>query len=319
MTNDLKLRLNLRPINTETLHSNTFRGSKFRTQSCEVLKLRLKKHEGEEIELTALNFPTICSPLPSKVRVDYPHLEDLQLVDDLDDSNGRINVLIGVDNYWNLVSGETVKGEDGPTAVSSKFGWLLSGPLRDSVTTDCVSSNLVISGNCNFAAHENEELVNILDKFWKTESIGIEGTNEETDQPKDDFVNIKHNGQRYEIALPWKGNCLPIPDNYNLCYNRLKSMHFKLSKSPDLLQEYDNIMQEQLATGIIEKVEESEEENKETTHYLPHHAVIRREREKQRNFELFLMARRNHQDKNTPLMTVCLLAQTMYHNLQMYW
>ena len=29
-----------------------------------------------------------------------------------------------------------------------------------------------------------------------------------------------------------KDDCLLIPDNYNLCYNRLKSMHFKLSKTP---------------------------------------------------------------------------------------
>ena len=96
-----------------------------------------------------------------------------------------------------------------------------------------------------------------------------------------EFVNVRHNGQRYEVELPFKDDCLPIPDNYNLCYNRLKSMHFKLSKTPDILHEYENIIQEQLAAGIIEKIpnQSSEELNDEDVHYLPHHGVIRKNRE----------------------------------------
>ena len=78
--------------------------------------------------------------------MDYPHLEDLQLADSLNDNYGTIDVLIGCDYYWEIVSGETLRGDSGPTAVSSKFGWLLSGPLRDSVTSDTLTSNLIISG-----------------------------------------------------------------------------------------------------------------------------------------------------------------------------
>ena len=86
-----------------------------------------------------------------------------------------------------------------------------------------------------------------------------------------EFVNVRHNGQRYEVELP----------NYNLCYNRLKSMHFQLSKTPDILREYENIIQEQLAAGIIENIpnQSSEKLNDEDVHYLPHHGVIRKNRE----------------------------------------
>ena len=54
-----------------------------------------------------------------------------------------------------------------------------------------------------------------------------------------------------------------------------------MSKTPDVLQEYDHIIQEQLAAGIMEKVQDQvpEEETKENVHYLLHHAVIRRDRE----------------------------------------
>ena len=154
-TSNLKSRLNLNPIKPETLHLNTFGGSTFQKQSCEVVKLRLKKHDSEEVEITALNYPIICSPLLSEVKVDYPHLEDLQLADSLNDNYGTIDFLIGCDCCWEIISGETLRGDSGPTAVSSKFGWLLSGPLRDSVTSDTVTSNLIISGDCPFVSHEN--------------------------------------------------------------------------------------------------------------------------------------------------------------------
>ena len=121
VTSSLKSRLNLKPIKTETLHLNTFGGSTFRKQSCEVVKLRLRRNEGEEIEVTAFNYPIICSPLPSKVEVNYPHLEALQLADSLSDNYGAIDVLIGSDYYWEIVSGETVCRDCGPTAVSSKY------------------------------------------------------------------------------------------------------------------------------------------------------------------------------------------------------
>ena len=113
-----------------------------------------------------MNYPNICSPLPLKVEVNYPHLEDLQLTDRLNDNCGAIDVLIGSDYYWEIVSGETVCGDCGPMAVSSKFGWLLSGSLRDSVTSDTVTSNLIISGDCPFASCN-------LERFWEAKSIGI--------------------------------------------------------------------------------------------------------------------------------------------------
>ena len=54
-------------------------------------------------------------------------------------------------------------------------------------------------------------------------------------------------------------------------------MHFKLSKTPDILRKYENIIQEQLAARIPNQ--SSEELNNEDVHYLPHHGVIRKNRE----------------------------------------
>ena len=165
------------------LHLNTFGGSTFRKQSCEVVKIRLRKNEGEEVEVTSLNYPIIGSPLPSKVEVNYPHLEDLQFAESLNDNYGAIDVLIGSRYYYEIVSGETVRTDCGPTAVSSKFGWLLSGPLRDSVTSDTITSNLIISGDCPFASRKDDELISSLARFWEAEYIGIRETKEDAPPP----------------------------------------------------------------------------------------------------------------------------------------
>ena len=38
--------------------------------------------------------------------------------------------LIGSDYYWSVVTGETVRGGvDGPVAVHTRLGWILSGPI----------------------------------------------------------------------------------------------------------------------------------------------------------------------------------------------
>ena len=43
-------------------------------------------------------------------------------------SYNTIDILVGSDFYWTLVTGEIVKTDKGSVAVGSKLGWLLSGP-----------------------------------------------------------------------------------------------------------------------------------------------------------------------------------------------
>ncbi len=45
------------------------------------------------------------------------------------------------------------------------------------------------------------------------------------------------------------------------------------------MEEYDNVIKDQLQKGIVERVEEAEPGEVGKVHYLPHHAVIRRDKE----------------------------------------
>ena len=55
----------------------------------------------------------------------------------------------------------------------------------------------------------------------------------------------------------------------------MKGQVRKLRKEPEVLREYDSVIKEQLASGVIERVEESGKADR--VHYIPHLAVIRKE------------------------------------------
>ena len=120
-----------------------------------------------------------------------------------------------------MVSGDTTRRETGPVAVRSKFGWLLSGPTDGYVSDEGkITSNVVIAGESdNFlTANENDALAESLQQFWTTESVGIFDPELNGDTQRDHFVeDIKFDGTRYEVGLPWKDGCRPESNHYELC------------------------------------------------------------------------------------------------------
>lgn len=171
VTNRLKTKLNLSPVKSETLHLNTFGEESYKKQQCDVVNLHLQGAHGE-IEVSALCFQKICSPVSAKINVDkYIHLQGLELADSsiVDGDNQNIDVLIGSDYYYDVVSGDVVRGDSGPVAISSMFGWILSGHASEAEARDKFSStNLIIERSepmsvSPFDIHsENDELTNSL-------------------------------------------------------------------------------------------------------------------------------------------------------------
>ena len=132
--NHLKRRPGLQSVKKETLNLNTFGQDKFTKQKCDVVSLNLKSNDGNDIEVSAICFEKICSPVPTKIQLDkYAHLKGLDLADSSLTGNGlgQIDILMGSDYYCDVVIGEIVRGESGLVAVSSKFGWVVSGPSID--------------------------------------------------------------------------------------------------------------------------------------------------------------------------------------------
>lgn len=112
-------------------------------------------------------------------------------------------------------------------------------------------------------------------KLWDLETIGIKDCPKATrdDQAVEQFnKTISLNEGRYWIKWPWTEYPPDLPINYSLALGRLIGLIRRLDKQT--IQEYDEIIKEQLRDGIIE-VTSPVDIPSTPTHYLPHHIVKR--------------------------------------------
>ncbi|XP_046864671.1 uncharacterized protein LOC124459195 [Xenia sp. Carnegie-2017] len=281
VTNSLKTRLGLAPIRKEVVNLNTFGNQHFTKQKCDLVHLSLKGKNGNRI-ITALCFPNICSPLTTTIDLNhYPHLMELQLSDTnilsgrKTDSN--IDILIGADYYFDIMTGEIIRSEGGPVVINSEFGWIITGQMNDGEANSKFSNvNLIIedySFSKEFPLDKRElKLHECLKRFWEIESMGIKESNESQDQEFLKNIQYLEDEGRYEVNLPWKGEYIPKSDCYGMCLKRLHQLKSRLDKDNPLLQEYDTIIKDQVKGGIIDPVLGAHE----TGYFLPHHGVPRR-------------------------------------------
>ena len=124
--------------------------------------------------------------------------------------------------------------------------------------------------------HDTKILDDRLKSFWELESFGISSVEHSI---YDEFgSSVRFVDGQYQVELPWKEAHPTLPDNYQLCVNRLRGLLKRLKHDPDVLREYDSIIADQLRQGIVEFVNPSDD-NVDKIHYLPHHAVVHRNKE----------------------------------------
>lgn len=177
VTERTRKKLKLPAVGTETIQISTFGNSGSSSQTCDVVSLGVKTNNGGTSEVTALVVPLICSHLASQPitasRESHEHLLGLELADSADGSdNLEVDVLIGSDWYWSLVTGRVIRRKTGPTAVHTKVGWILSGPA-----TKQVAVNLTLSSPTHTLKVDTFKVEPSLDdqlqQFWELESLGI--------------------------------------------------------------------------------------------------------------------------------------------------
>jgi len=254
----------------------------------------LPLRDGTNLKLTVNVVPKITGEvhrLPVKSEALNSHLlKDLPLADKLPTQRetSNIDLLIGNDYYLDLIEPIRITLQPGLYLLGSKLGWILTGRTTlDTHTADEVHRPAMLTmptfghnrimNNDTFTNPDNSIPVKpSIDEFWSLESIGIKDSPTATDDDiaLDNFnKTIKYEDERYYATWPWKDDVSSLPDNYGLALGRLKSLLRKLKQHPDLLKQYDDIIQDQLDKGVIEQLPPNC--NPETKkHYIPHHAVV---------------------------------------------
>ena len=101
--------------------------------TCYFFKKFYNYNENKSFELSALCLPLICLPLkkqPLNYVQNLPEFVELNFADTGDTGN-EIDLLIGSDFYWSLVTGNVKPLEKSSLiAIETKLGWVFSGPVN---------------------------------------------------------------------------------------------------------------------------------------------------------------------------------------------
>ena len=132
--------LHLQPTSHETISVSLFGAQVSPSRSLAVAAMFVHALDGTRLQISVLIVPKLAAPIRNSVRTHLhtvPYFKSLPLAHPVTgDENFDISILIGADYYWQFIEDHTVRG-NGPTAVKSKLGYLLSGPLQlpQSMTT----------------------------------------------------------------------------------------------------------------------------------------------------------------------------------------
>ena len=114
ITQELKDALNLPVLKKDLLLIKTFGSDKETLQECELVQVALKGLNNDLVTYLTLHAVSkICSPIQDQ-RIEiaqelYPHLQGIVLADGTRDSPElNIQILIGSDLYWTLVTGNVI-------------------------------------------------------------------------------------------------------------------------------------------------------------------------------------------------------------------
>ena len=268
---DLIAYLNLKPKRKERRSIEQMYGTV--DKLVEIYQLTItSKINATELSIECINaerdlITHLPNPQIRKMKKDERWLQGLLLAEE--ESQERelpVHILLGVRDYTRIKDGKRPvmgKDSDAPIAESTRFGWVISG------------GNLKKHGR-EFCQFRRETVQHEFEQLCSIDVLGL------TESKMDSTAEFNHDMFKRQITLtdgsytthlPWKKDHVELPDNKELSLKRLQSTVCKLQKS-NKLEDYHDIMTEQLESGVLEPVP-TEEPTSEMIHYIPHHGVIK--------------------------------------------
>ena len=177
ITQTLANQLGIPLTETESISLSAFGAQPSSSRYLPVATINVVTTHGEKIPLRVLVVEKIATPLQNNLCrqiQDMPHLWGLRLAHPItSDEHFAISLLIGAEHYWDIVNDTVIRGQ-GPTAVASKLGYLLSGPLQTSLIRP---SETVVNLLHTLSSTKKEEFD--LEQIWSLEALGISPQAEE--------------------------------------------------------------------------------------------------------------------------------------------
>ena len=202
---------------------------------------------------------------------------NIQLADPLFYQPHEIDMLIGADTFFNLLSvGQIKLNAEQPILHKTVFGWIVAGNLFQGNQTSktCLQvNNTIINNSIN-----NDFLDKSLQRFWEIENHepllpNWSDSEKLCEKYFVDTVSRQDNG-RIIVRLPLKEDRSVLGNSYETAKRRFLSLERRLQNNPELKKLYCEFMNEYITLNHMEQTS-TDIVIKNHNYYLPHHCVIK--------------------------------------------
>lgn len=201
--------------------------------------------------------------------------DNVQLADPQFNVSGPIDLIIGAEVFWSILSHERIKLSNPNLYLSETLlGWVVGGAIHQTK----VNSKLV----CNRAVKNSKDtqINEIVEKFWKQEEVsGLDKKcSAEEISCENHFLNTfryDNNDDRFVVKLPFKNNQVVLGDSSKSALRRFMSLENKFRRDPEFKDVYVKAFEELRNSGIIEGVP-VDDLYKKFVFFLPHSGVFKR-------------------------------------------
>lgn len=272
VTETLAHQLGATPHHKENLSISSFGGEITPKNQVNSIQFVLET-DGGDVNITALVVPKIAAPIQNFTSSDLhslTYLRGLKLAHPVGVAEKfDISFLIGTDYYWDIVGNHIVRGR-GPTAMQSKLGYLLSGPLQiDSPVIGMFHTYTTQMFEAELPDHPEPP----SNDFSTTPVVSQQNVKQLSrsfmQAYQKNCISRDENGS-YAVQFPWKEKHPPLPSNLMICERRTRALARRLGHQPKLLKLYGDIITEQEQRNFIEQIPNH---NTNSVHYIPHHPV----------------------------------------------
>ncbi|XP_045774363.1 uncharacterized protein LOC123873546 [Maniola jurtina] len=216
--------------------------------------------------LQCIVLPNITSTFPAIPKQDaqckIPN--NLQLADPDFYEGQSIDLLIGADKFWDLLSQGKMRLPAGPFLQNTRLGWIISGPLH-------INARNKGHIQCNFSQSVNDQ----LRLFWEIEELPkpCDTRTEEEKACEDHFVKTttRNNDGRFCVNIPLKLSPHELGETHPQAINRFMSLERRLQRVPEYKKMYSDFIHEYENLGHMTRID-----TYGTPHcFMPHHGVFR--------------------------------------------
>lgn len=243
-------------------------GRETQSLGCVIMNLASRYAHEETLCEEATVLPAICGDLPSvqvpyELYLEYKHLE---LADPQFTKPQGIDILLGAQAYAQLLTQESPNLLPGfPTALRTRFGWVIFGATEDHSCPTATSVTLLT---------QSQTLDASLTRFWEIEEVVQPVSKEDPEEAMAEAHFLSTHSRdadgRYVLRLPFRPGAEPEKlKNRNSAEGCLMALERRLNRNPPMKEKYTAFMQEFLDLKHMQPAKTP------GSYVLPHHCVLK--------------------------------------------